>query len=102
MGGDELGNCCDAVFFFLGSGNDDVGIWGVCSSFASKFELGVWYFVFVWDSVNRSPLALVLGPFFVKYAKSVSDWCGSFDYKFVFLWVSTPPLQILEIKVDRN
>ena len=79
-GGDELGDYCDMVFFFLGSGDDDVWIWGVSSSFASKFELRVWCFVFFWCSVNRSPLASVLGSFFVKYAKSVSGWCGSFDY----------------------
>ena len=102
MGGNELGDCRDAVFFFLGSGDDDVGIWGVCSSFAPKFELGVWCFVFFWGSVNRSPLASVLGSFFVKYAKSVSGWCGSFDYKFVFLRMGTPPLQVLEIEIDRD
>ena len=102
MGGDKLGDCCNVVFFFLGLGDDDVRIWGVCSSFASKFELGVWCFVFVWGSVNRSPLASVLGSLFVKYAKSVSGWCGSFDYKFVFLLMSTPPLQVLKIEVDRN
>ena len=95
-----MGDCGDTVFFFLGSGDDDVGIWGVCSSFASKLERGIWCFVFVWGSVNRSPLASVLGSFFVKYAKSVSDWRGSFDYEFVFLRVSTPPLQMLEIEID--
>ena len=97
-----MGDCGDAIFFFLGSGDDDVRIGGVCSSFASKFELGVWGFVFVWGSINRSPLASVLGSFFVKYAKSVSGWCWSFDYKFVFLRVSTPPLQVLEIEIDCN
>ena len=102
MGGDELGDCCDAVFFFLGSGDDDVGVGGVSSSFASKFELWVWCFVFIWGSVNRSPLASILGSFFVKYAKSVLGWCGSFDYKFVFLWMSAPPLQVFEVKIDCN
>ena len=104
MGGDELGDCGDSVFFFLGSGDNDVGIWGVCSSFTSKFELGVWGFVFFCGSVNRSPLASVLGSFFVKYAKSVSGWCRSFDYEFVFLRMSTPPLQVLEVEVycDQN
>ena len=87
-----MGECCDSVFFFLGLWDDDVGIWGVSSSFASKFELGVWCFVFVRGSVNRSPLTSVLGSFFVKYVKSVSGWCGSFNYKLVFLLMSTPPL----------
>ena len=102
IGGDELGDCGDLVFFFWGLRDDDVGVRGVSSSFTSKFELRVWNFVFVYGSVNRSPLASVLGSFFVKYAKSVSGWCGSFDYKLVFLWVSTPPLQILEIEVNRD
>ena len=102
MGGDELGDCGNTIFFFLGLGDDDVGIWGVCSSFASKLERGIWCFVFVLGSVNRSPLTSVLGSFFVKYAKSVSDWCGSFDYKLVLLRVSAPPLQILEIEIDGN
>ena len=68
-----MGDCCDTAFFFWELGDDDVRVWGVCSSFASKFELGIRGFVFVWGSVNRSPLASVLGSFFVKYAKSVSD-----------------------------
>ena len=72
MGGDELGDCCDAVFFFLRSGDDDVRVWGVSSSFTSKFELRVRYFIFFLGSIDRSPLASVLGSFFVKYAKSVS------------------------------
>ena len=80
--------------------DDDVGVWGVSSSFASKFELRIWGFVFVWRSVDRSPLASVLGSFFVKYAKSVSCWCWSFDYKFVSLWMGTPPLQMFEVKID--
>ena len=100
MGGDELGDCRDTVFFFLRFGDDDVGVWGVSSSFASKFKLGVRCFVFVWGSVNRSPLASVLGPFFVKYAKSVSGWRGSFNYKLVFLRMSTPPLQVFEVEID--
>ena len=101
-GGDELGDCCDFVFFFLGLWDDDVGIWGVSSSFASEFELRVWDFVFVWGSVKRSPLASVLGSFFVKYAKSVSCWCRSFDYEFVFLLMGAPPLQMLEVKVNSD
>ena len=80
-----MGDCCDSVFFFLGLWDDDVGIWGVSSSFASEFELRIWGFVFVWRSIKRSPLALVLGSFFVKYAKSVSSWCRSFNYEFVFI-----------------
>ena len=79
-----MGDCGNTVFFFLGSGDDDVGIWGVSSSFASKLKHGIWCFVFVWGSVNWSPLASVLGSFFVKYAKSVACWCRSFDHKFVF------------------
>ena len=82
--------------------DDDVGVWGVSSSFTSKFELRIWGFVFVWGSVNRSPLASVLGSFFVKYAKSVSGWCRSFNYEFVFLLTGTPPLQVLEVKVNGN
>ena len=95
-----MGDCCDLVFFFLGSGDDDVGVWGVSSSFTSKSKEGIWCFVFVWGSVNRSPLASILGSLFVKYVKSVSDWCGSFDYKFVVLQMSTPPLQVFEIEID--
>ena len=34
-------------FWDLGSGDDNVGIGGVSSSFASKCELRVWYFVFI-------------------------------------------------------
>ena len=83
--GDELGDCGDLVFFFWILGDEDVGIWGVSSSFASKFELRIWGFVFVWCSVKGSPLASVLGSFFVKYAKSVACWCWSFDYKSVVL-----------------
>ena len=59
-------------------------------------------FVFIWRSVKRSPLASVLGSFFVKYAKSVSCWCQSFDYKFVSLCMGTPPLQMLKIEIDGN
>ena len=99
-GGDELGDCCDFVFFFWGLRDNDVGIWGVSSSFASEFELRVWDFVFVWGSVKRSPLALVLGSFFVKDAKSVSSGCQPFKHKVVFLGVGTPPLQMLEVKVN--
>ena len=92
MGWDELGDCGDSVFFFWVLGDEDVGVGGVSSSVASKFERRIWVFVFVWCSVNRSPLASVLGPFFVKYAKSVAYWCWSFDYKFVFLLMGAPPL----------
>ena len=98
--GNELGDCSDLVFFFWVLGDDDVGIWGVSSSFASEFELRVWDFVFVWCSVKRSPLASVLGSFFVKYAKSVACWCRSFNYKFVLLRMGTPPLQMFKIEVD--
>ena len=85
IGWDELGNCGDLVFFFWVVRDDDVGVGGVSSSFASKFKWRTWVFVFVWCSVNRSPLASVLGSFFVKYAKSVACWGRSFNYKFVFL-----------------
>ena len=102
MGGDKLGDCRDAVFFFLRSGDDDVRVWGVSSSFTSKFELSVWYFVVILGSVNRSPLTSVLSSFFVKYAKSVSCWCWSFDYKLVFLLMSTPPLQMFEVEINRD
>ena len=100
MGGDELGDCSDTVFFFLGSGDNNVGVWGVSSSFASEFELGVWYVVLVLGSVYGSPLTSVLGSFFVKYAKSVSCWCWSFDYKLVFLLMGTPPLQMFEVEIN--
>ena len=100
--GDKLGNCGDLVFFFWVLRDDDVGIWGVSSSFASEFELRIWGFVFVWGSVNWSPLAPVLGSFFIKYAKSVACWCWSFDYKLVFLLMGTPPLQMFKIEVDGN
>ena len=80
-----MGDCCDSVFFFLGLWDDDVGIWGVSSSFASEFELGIWGFVFIWGSIKGSPLASVLGSFFVKYAKSVAHQCWPFNYEFVFL-----------------
>ena len=99
-GGDELGDCCDSIFFFWGLRDDDVGVRGVSSSFASKFELRVWGFVFIWRSVKRSPLASVLGSFFIKYAKSVLCWCQSFDYKFVFFLMGTPPLQMLKIEIN--
>ena len=65
-----MGDCSDFAFFFWVLRDDDVGVWGVSSSFASKFELRICNFVFVWVSVNGSPLASVLGSFFVKYAKS--------------------------------
>ena len=100
MGGDKLGDCCNSVFFFWELRDDNVGVWGVSSSFASEFELRIRDFVFFWRSVKRSPLASVLGSFFVKYAKSISCWCRSFDHKFVSFLMSTPPLQILEIEID--
>ena len=99
---DKLGDCGDLIFFFWVLGNEDVGVGGVSSSFASKFEWRIWVLFFVWCSVNRSPLASVLGSFFVKYAKSVACWCWSFDYKFVVLWMGAPPLQIFEVKVNGN
>ena len=102
MGGDKLGNGSEVDFLFLGSGDDNVRIRGVSSSFASEFEDWVWCFFFVLGSINRSPLASVLGPLFVKYVKSVSGWRWSFDYKFVFLWMGAPPLQMLEVKVNSN
>ena len=97
-----MGDCCDFVFFFLGLRDDDIGIWGVDSSFASEFELRIQGFVFIGSSVEGSPLASVWGSFFVKYAKSVSYWCRSFNHKFVFLWMGTPPLQMFKIEVDGN
>ena len=47
VSGDELGDCSDLVFFFWVLRDDDIGIRGVSASFASKFELRVWGFVFV-------------------------------------------------------
>ena len=102
MGWDELGDCGNGNFFFLRFGDDNVGVRGVSSSFASEFEWRVWDFVFVWCSVKRSPLASVLGSFFVKYVKSVACWRWSFDYKFVLLLMGTPPLQMFKIEVDGN
>ena len=95
-----MGDCGDLVFFFWILRDDDVGIWGVSSSFASEFELRIWGFVFVWCSIKGSPLASVLGSFFVKYAKSVACWCWSFDYEFVLILMGTPPLQMFEIEID--
>ena len=51
VGRDELGKCGDIDFFFLGFGDDNVGIRGVSSSFASEFELRIWYFIFVGGSI---------------------------------------------------
>ena len=99
---DELGNCGDGDFFFLGFGDDNVGIWGVCSSFTSKFEFRVWLFVFVRGSVYGSPTASVLGSFFIKNAKSVSDRCWSFEDKLVLLLIGAPPLQVFEVEVNGN
>ena len=90
MGWDELSDCSDGCFFFLRFGDDNVGVRGVSSSFTSKFELRVWYFFFVRSSVDGSPTASVLGSFFVKYVKSISCWCQSFDYKFVSFLMGTP------------
>ena len=95
-----MGDCGDLIFFFWILGDEDVGVRGVSSSFASEFEWRIWVFVFVWGSVNRSPLASVLGSFFVKYAKSVACWCRSFDYKFVVFCMGAPPLQVFEVKID--
>ena len=80
-----MGDCSDLAFFFWVLRDDDVGVWGVSSSFASESKLRVWGFFFVWGPVKRSPLTSVLGSFFVKYAKSVACWCWSLDYKLVFL-----------------
>ena len=102
VGGDKLGDCCNVSFFFLGLGDDDVGVWGVPSSFASEFKLGIWDFVFILGSVNGSPLASVLGSFFIKYAKSVSCWCWSFDNEFVLLHESATPLQMFEVEIDQD
>ena len=100
MGWDKLGNCGNGVFFFLGFRDDNIGVGGVSTSFASKLESGVWLLFFVRGSVYRSPMASVLGSFFVKYAKSVSDGCWSFDDKLVLLFMGTPPLQAFEVEVD--
>ena len=102
MGRDKLGDCGEVKLFFLGFWDDNVGVGGVSSSFTSKFELWVWYFFFVGASVYWSPTASVWCSFFVKYAKSISGGCRSFKYKLVFLLMGTPPLQVLEIKVDCN
>ena len=75
MGRDELGDCSDGVFFFLRFGDDNVGVRGVSTSFASKLKFGVWLLFFVRGSVDGSPTASVLGSFFVKDMKSVLDGC---------------------------
>ena len=92
MSGNELGDGGEVDFFFLGSGDDNVGVWCVCSSFASKFEFRVWCFVFILCPIYWSPAASVLGSFFVKDTESVSGGCWSFKYKLVFLAMGTPPL----------
>ena len=92
MGRDELGDCSDGVLFFLGLGDDNVGVGGVSASFASKLKFRVWLLFFIRGSVYRSPTASVLGSFFVKDAKSVSDGCWSFEDKLVLLLMGTPPL----------
>ena len=100
MGRDELGDCSDGVFFFLGFGDDNVGVRGVSASFASKLEFRVWLFFFVRGSVYGSPMASVLGSFFIKNMKSVSGWCWSFEDESVLLLMGTPPLQVFEVEVD--
>ena len=92
MSGDKLGDGGEVDFFFLGSWDNDVGVWGVSSSFASKFEDWVRCFFFIGSAIYRSPMASVLGSFFIKNMKSVSDRCWSFDYESVFFDMSAPPL----------
>ena len=92
MGWDELSDCSDGCLFFWRFGDDDIGVWGVSSSFTSKFEDWVWCFFFLRSSVYRSPTASVLGSFFVKNMKSVSGRCGSFNYELVLFDMSAPPL----------
>ena len=92
MGWDKLGDCDDGVFFFWKFGDDNVGVGGVSSSFAPKFELWVRYFFFVRGSIYRSPTASVLGSFFIKNAKSVSGRCRSLKHESVFFLIGTPPL----------
>ena len=92
MSGDKLGDGSEVDFFFLGSGDNNVGVWGVSSSFTSKFEDWVWCFFFVRSSVYRSPTASVLGSFFIKNTKSVSGGCGSFNYESVLFEMCAPPL----------
>ena len=99
MGWDELGDCSNDSFFFLRFGDDDVRVWGVSSSFASKFEDWIWCF-FIERSIYGSPTASVLGSFFVKDTKPVSCRCRSFQHKSILLLMSTPPLQMLEVKID--
>ena len=102
MGRDELGDCGDGVFFFLGLGDDNVRVGGVSASFASKLEFRVWLLFFVRGSIYRSPTASVLGSFFVKNMESISDWCWSFKGKSVLLLKGTPPLQMFEVEIDRD
>ena len=92
MGRDELGDCGDGIFFFLGFGDDNIRVGGVSTDFASELESRVWLLFFIRGSVYRSPTASVLGSFFVKDAKSVSGWCWSLEGKSVLLLVSAPPL----------
>ena len=97
---DELGDCGDGVFFLLGFGDDNIRVGGVSASFTSKLEFGVWLLFFVGGSVYGSPTASVLGSFFVKDAKSVSDGCWSFEDKSVLLLMGTLPLQVFKVEVD--
>ena len=92
MSGDELSDGGEVDFFFLGFGDNNVGVWGVCSSFASEFEYRVWCFIFVLCSIYWSPAASVLGSFLVKDMESISGGCWSFKYKLVFLDMGAPPL----------
>ena len=92
MRGNKLGDCGDGVFFFWRFGDDDVRIGGVSASFASKLEFRVWLFFFIRGPVYRSPTASVWGSLFVKYVKTVSGWCWSFEDKTVLLLKGTPPL----------
>ena len=92
MSGDKLGDGGEVDFFFLGFWDDDIGVGGVSSSFAAKFEDWIWLFFFVGSAVYGSPTASVLGSFFVKNMKSISDGCWSFNYESVLLGMSAPPL----------
>ena len=100
MGWDKLSDCGDGCFFFLRFGDDNVRVGGVSSSFASKFEVWVWHFFFAGSSIYGSPMASVLGSFFIKDTKSVSGGCWSFKDESVLFLVGAPPLQVFEIEVN--